>query len=125
MGTIFTEDEKDMILKNGEKVFIISRRIFEKDLRRHFVGEVLESNEAVARVRGYAFVYDDINSDFVRREELRTRIIPLTDAGYIINLLPSEVVLEEISYQTDERNQRTITDGKTFQLNISEFSARR
>ena len=114
-----------MILKNGEKVFIISRRIFEKDLRRHFVGEVLESNEAVARVRGYAFVYDDINSDFVRREELRTRIIPLTDAGYIINLLPSEAVLEEISYQTDERNQRTITDGKTFQLNISEFSARR
>jgi hypothetical protein len=114
-----------MMLKQGEKVFIIARRIFEKDLRRHFAGEVLESTDTAVRVRGYAFVYDDNSQEFVRRDEIRTRLFSLTDAGYIINLMPSEVILEEIRYQIDERNQRIITDGKAFQLNVSEFSARR
>ena len=114
-----------MTLKIGEKVFIIARRLFEGDLRRHFVGEVLESADTTARVRGYAFVYDSVSGDFVRREELRTRVFSLTDAGYIINLLPEEVVLEEVSYQKNAKNQRIITDGKIFQMNVSEFSATR
>jgi len=113
-----------MTLKIGEKVFIITLRLIEKDLRRHIVGEVLESTDMTARVRGYAFVYDDASGDFMRREEVRTRIFSLTDAVYIINLLPGETVLEDISYQADDKNQRMITDGKTFQMNVSEFSAR-
>jgi hypothetical protein len=40
-----------MTLKNGEKVFIIARQLFEKDLRRHFVGEVIESSETTVRLR--------------------------------------------------------------------------
>lgn len=113
-----------MTLNTGEKVFIIARRLFEKDLRRHFVGEVLESTDSAARVRGYAFIFDANSGDFVRRDEIRTRIFSLTDAGYIINLLPGEAVIEEISYQTTNNNQRILTDGKTFQMNVSEFSAR-
>ncbi len=113
-----------MVLDIGEKVFIIARRIFEKDLRRHFAGEVLESTDATARVRGYTFVYDDASGNFVRREEVRTRIFSLTDAGYIINLLPDETVIEDVSYQINDKNQRILTDGKTFQMNVSEFSAR-
>ena len=113
-----------MMLKNGEKLFIIARRLFEKDLRRHFVGEVLESTDTTALVRGYAFVYDDASGDFLRREEARTRIFSLTDAVYVINLLPGETVLEDISYQKNAKNQRIITYGNTFQMNVSEFSAR-
>jgi hypothetical protein len=113
-----------MTLKNGEKVFIIARQLFEKDLRRHFVGEVIESSETTTRLRGYTFVYDDASGDFLRREELRTRVFSLTDAGYIINLLPGEALIEEVSYQTNDKNQRVLTDGKTFQMNVSEFSAR-
>jgi hypothetical protein len=113
-----------MTLKNGEKVFVIARRLFEKDLRRHFVGEVIESTETTVRLRGYIFVYDDASGDFLRREELRTRLFSLTDAVYIINLLPGEAVIEEVSYQTNDKNQRVLTDGKTTQMNVSEFSAR-
>jgi hypothetical protein len=113
-----------MTLKPGEKVFIIARRLFEKDLRRHFVGEVLESTDTTARMRGYAFIYDANSGSFVRRDEIRTRIFSLTDAGYIINLLPGEVVIEEVSYQSNDNNQRILSDGKTFQMNVSEFSVR-
>ena len=113
-----------MVLENGEKVFIVARRFFLQELRRHFVGVVLESTDMVVRVKGYAFVFDDAKNDFVRREEIRTRIFSLTDAGYIINIFPNEAILDDISYKVDENNQRIITDGKTFKMNISEFSAR-
>lgn len=39
-----------MIIERGEKVHIITRRLFESDLRRHFVGEVLDSEGSVARI---------------------------------------------------------------------------
>jgi hypothetical protein len=112
-----------MILTNGEKVFIITRRIFEGGLRRHFVGEVQESTDSPVRVRGYAFVYDSRISDFLRREGLRTRILSLVDTNYVINLLPLEAIIEDIHYQVDADNQRMFTNDKTFNMNISEFSA--
>ena len=34
-----------MVLGIGEEVLIIARRLFEKDLRRHFVGEVQEVSD--------------------------------------------------------------------------------
>lgn len=113
-----------MVLEKGEKVFIITRRLFLQDLRRHFVGEVLETTETAARVKGYVFVYNADNNNFVRRDEIRTRIFSLTDAGFIINILPRQAILDKIRYQVDEKNQGVITDEKTFILNVSEFSAR-
>ena len=49
-----------MIIK-GEKVFVITRRLFDEDLRRHFVGEVQEITNVAMRVQGYSFVFDDNN----------------------------------------------------------------
>jgi hypothetical protein len=113
-----------MVLENGEKIFIVTRRSFVEDLRRHFVGQVLGSTDMVVRAKGFVFVYDNTKGDFVRREDVRTRVFSLTDAGFIINILPNEASLEDIHYQVDENNQRIITDGKTFKMNASEFGAK-
>ena len=112
-----------MILGNGEKVYIITRRNFEGDLRRHFLGEVQMCTDTAVRVQGYAFVYDNRISNFLKRDDLRTRIFSLVDANYVINVLPLETILEDIHYQVSANNQRMITDDKTFNMNISEFSA--
>jgi len=109
----------------GEKIFVITRRLFEKDLRRHFVGEVQETSETAVRVRGYAFVFDESTNDFIRREELRTRVFSMIDAGIVINLLPGDVDMEQIRYGMDAKNRRVITDGKAFQMNVSEFALNR
>ncbi len=112
-----------MVLHVGDKIFVIARRLFPQDLRRHFVGEVVEAGESTVKVKGFAFVYDDVESGFLRREELRTRVFSLVDVGNIINVLPREAVLRDVNYQL-ESGQRYLTDGKTFKLNVSEFSAR-
>lgn len=109
------------MLSKGEKVFIITRRLFEADLRRHFVGEVEEASGAVIQVCGYAFVFDDATKQFVRREEKRTRIFSIIDAGIMVSVMPASVQIGDLQYRWNEKNQRVLTDEKSFELNVSEF----
>ncbi len=114
-----------MVIQTKEKIHIISRRLFDGDLRRHFVGVVEVVSEQAIRARGYIFVFDETINEFVRREKGRVRIFSLTDAGLIINLLPDETELDTIQYSMDDQGNRIITDGKSVSFNVSEFSARR
>jgi hypothetical protein len=51
------------------------------------------------------------------------RISGLADSGNIINVIPAHVDLEALSYQTSADNRAVFTDGKSFTLDINEFSA--
>ena len=113
------------MIATGEKVYVITRRTFEGDLRRQFVGEVQAVTDFAMRLQGYAFVFDDVTKQFVRREDLRTRIFSLVDAGLVIPILPEETHLDEVQFVWDENNRRLITDRKTFSMNVSEFSLNR
>jgi hypothetical protein len=111
-----------MLLKSGEKIHVITRRLFEGDLRRHFAGEVVAANETIVRVKGYAFVFYPGPNEYVRRPELRERIIALTDAGNVTSVLPENVNLEELVYRPSEENRLVVTDNRSFCLDINEFS---
>ncbi len=113
-----------MLLKPGEKVFIVTRRQFERDLRRHFVGEVECCTDNAVRVKGYVFIFDDMTGSFNRREDIRTRIFPLIDAGIVINVISNQVQIDNNRYEVDNTNQRILTDGDTLRMIVSEFSAR-
>jgi len=111
-----------MLLKPGEKIHVITRRYFDGDLRRHFVGQVVAATESAARVQGYAFVFYPGPNEYVRRPDLRERIIALGDTGNIINVIPESVNLEELVYRPSEQNRLVVTDRKSFSLDINEFS---
>lgn len=109
-----------MVIDVGEIVHVIDRRGFEADLRRHFVGVVEQVDKLAIRVVGYAFIYDTSDSTFIRRDEKRTRVIPLT-SGLIINVAPPQTDLENVRYAADENGHAAVTDGGVFTLNITEF----
>ncbi len=109
------------MLKEGEKVHVVQRRSFESDVRRHFIGEVQEANDVVARVFGYVFVFDKGKNSYIRLPESRTRILSLTDAALIINLLPDAARIEKARYTTNKDMRLVVTDGETFSLDINEF----
>ena len=111
------------MLENGEKVFVITRRLYDGDRLRQFVGEVMESSDTVIKVRGYVFVHDDFTNEIVRREDVRTRIISLVDAVNIILVIPKEVNLENVQYEIDNMNQHVLTDKVSFSMNLNEFGA--
>lgn len=109
------------MLENGDKVFVITRKQFDGDKIRHFVGEVIDSSDMAMKVRGYAFVHDDFTNEYVRRNDIRTRIISLVDAANIIWVIPKEVIVENVHIEINQRNHRIITDNDSLAMNLSEF----
>ena len=113
-----------MVIELGEKVHIITRRKFEEDLRRHFLGVVLAVDGSLVRLEGYTFVFNANKNAFIKRPEKRVRIYDLSDSGYIVNIIPKEAELENVSYKMSEL-RLFVTDGKTFSLDINEFGPHR
>ena len=70
-----------MVLNDGEYLHIIHRQLFPNDARRHFVGTVEGHEGNLVRVKGYLFAMDSSHSQFVRREDLRTRVVSLNDGS--------------------------------------------
>jgi hypothetical protein len=110
-----------MILANGEKVHVIHRRQFEKDHHRHFVGTVENYENGIARVTGHVYTVDPVKFTYVKRPEVRTRIISLISGDLLVNVLPAKVDLEKITYK-QAKNAVRVTDGSDWHLDISEFS---
>jgi len=113
-----------MILNTGEKVHIIERRYFSDDLRRHFVGEVVQYEARVVRVKGIAWIYSPADGRFQKKPEKRERVLCLGDR-LTINIIPPEVELEAIRYAFIEKIGLVVTDDKNFSLDINEFTANR
>ena len=110
-----------MLLNKGEKVHVMTRRLFEGDLRRHFAGEVMEASESGVRLEGYVFVLDTAKNHFVRRVEKRVRIIGILDSGHIIKVIPPDVRLEDLKYLLSPDKRLVVTDGREFSLDVNEF----
>ena len=108
-----------MILDIGEKVYIIERRYFPEDLRRHFIGEVIRCTEGRIRIKGHAWVFDSLKGQFTQRPEEREIVVHLGER-ITINVIPSQVNLSEVKYAATQKGQ-SITDGKKLSLDISEF----
>ena len=113
------------MLTKGDKLYIITRRLFESDLRRHFVGEVIEISAATVKVTGYAFVFDQAANEFVRHDDVRIRVFSLIDSGLVIGVLPRDAYLEDIRFYLDDQRRRILSDQKTFTMNVSEFGVNR
>ena len=113
-----------MILEQGEKVHIVERRYFADDLRCHLVGEVTTCTEQAIRLEAYLWVYDIANGRFVRKPEKRERIVCLGDR-VTINVLPTEADLDAVRYATDPERGLVATDGRSFTLEVTEFTVMR
>jgi hypothetical protein len=108
------------VLNIGDKVHIITRRLFPEDIRRHFAGEVLESSGDQIRTEGYVFIYNQATNEYERRPEKRIRIFSLSGAGVIVIVLPKTADLEALHY-VSVNNRLKCTDGKQFSMDINEF----
>lgn len=114
-----------MILKPGEKIHVIIRRAFPQDIRRHFIGEVVDAAESVVRVEGYAYLYDTSTNLFVKKHYNQVRIFSLVDCGNIISILPRTVNLKKIAYRFTEKNRMVLTDGESLSMDVNEFGVNR
>ncbi|MBB3064979.1 hypothetical protein [Limibacillus halophilus] len=113
------------ILNVGDKVYIITRRHFPQEVRRHFIGEVQSVQDTAIRASGYTFIFDESRNTFVRKPELRVRVFGTTDSGLIVNIISNAADLEAVSYHANEKGNVVCTDGKYFSLDVNEFTSSR
>lgn len=112
---------KTALLSPGEKIHVMHRRRFEKDVRRHFVGQVEACEQGLARTSGYVFVIDDLSKHlFVKRPDRRTKLVPLASGDVIVNVIPETVDLERVAYEVKERTL-VVTDGSGWSMDVKEF----
>src|ERR1700747_2937544 len=107
-----------MVLNTGQYIHIIHRQLFREDAQRHFVGTVESHEGAIILVKGYLFAMDSTQSQFVRREDLRTRVISL-NANVIVKILPAHVKIDEITYTPRPTGDVHVTDGTDWHLDIT------
>lgn len=110
----------DHVVKVGDKLHIITRRVFEEDVRRHFAGEVTAASDELFEIQGFTFVFHGGTNEYRKRPELRTRIFSLADSGHIVNRIPREVDIGSLEYRVIER-RLVVTDMQAFELDINEF----
>ena len=110
----------ESVVSVGDKLHVITRRLFPDDVRRHFAGAVSGVSGNLFELQGYSFVFNSATNEYRRRPEVRTRILALGDAGYIVNKLPAETDIASLEYRVV--NQRlVVTDLRDFSLDINEF----
>lgn len=114
-----------MIISPGEKFHVIMRRNYEGQVQRHFIGIADVVEGSIVRADGYAFIYDETKAQYIKKQAKRTTILNLAESGYIVNLIPPAVDIDELKYETIDRTFLAITDGKGYLLDINEFGTRR
>jgi hypothetical protein len=111
---------KSASLSPGEKIHVMHRRRFDKDVRRHFVGQVEAYEQGIARTSGYVFVIDDLSKHlFVKRPDRRTKLVPVASGDVIVNVIPEDVDLERVAYEIKDRTLR-VTDGSGWCMDLKE-----
>ena len=105
-----------MIAKPGENIHVITRRNFEGELRRHFVGKIIEMFETTARIEGHLYIFNSVDSQFVRIPKERTTIVDLAESGYIVTIIPPEVVIDHLRYELSDQGKLIATDNQGFSL---------
>ena len=79
------------------------------------------STRYAVRAKGYVFIFEKGKNQFYKVLELRDRIVSLTDAALVINILPNAANLEKANYRMNKEARLVVTDGENFSLDINEF----
>ena len=110
-----------MVLRSGDKLLIVHRRLFDKDQSRLFIGRVEEYDAGLVKVAGRTFVRDPLSGEYVGRADTRIKILALSSGTLIVYQLPQNTQLENIQFILDSSGGITMTDGNVLSMDISEI----
>jgi hypothetical protein len=110
-----------MILKQGDRVLIVHRRLFDGDSGRFFLAVVDAYEQGLARVTGYTFVREQLEGRVLRKEDCRTKIVSVASGSLIVYQLPDDLVIEDVQVVIRE-SCLSMTDGRQFDMNLSEHA---
>ncbi len=108
------------MLKQGDKLLIVHRRLFEKDTPRFFVGEVQVYEAGLAKVKGYTFVKDLFSGSMKKKPDLRTKIMSIVSGTFIVYQLPVTVLLDSVRFDLEKDGGLILMDEGGFSMDVGE-----
>ena len=108
-----------MVLQSGNKVLIVQRRLFEKDSPRFFVGTVDVCEAGLVKVTGYTHFQDKMTGHVQRKDDVRTKVIPIASGTVLVYLLSDDTRIDDLHF-IHTSSQVMITDGSNFRMDLTE-----
>lgn len=109
-----------MLLKQGDKLLVAHRRLFETDVARFFIGQVDDYESDIIKVTGYSFMRDVMSGQMIKKNETRTKILSLSAGTLIIYLLPEQTSLDTLNLVVEDSNLLVKAD-TGFHMNLTEY----
>ena len=108
------------MLKQGEKLLIDHRRLFDKDPPRFFIGEVEAYETGLAKVKGYTFVKDFLSGNMKKKPDILTKIMSIISGTFIVYQLPVTVLLDSVRFELDQEGALILRDEEGFAMDVGE-----
>ena len=108
------------MLNKGDKVLVMYRRLYKKDLSRFFVGTVLEYDLGLAKVEGYTHAEVTELGKFIKKGDSRIKILPLVAGTIIVYELPATVKVENIEFVFSASGALVAVDKANWSMDLSE-----
>ncbi len=113
------------MLKQGEKLLIAHRRLFEKDTSRFFIGEVQVYEAGLVKVKGYTIVKDVFSGNMKKKPDLRPKIISIVSGTFIVYQLPMTILLDSVQFELDQDGVLILSDEGGFAMDVGESVKRK
>jgi hypothetical protein len=110
-----------MILEPGDRLLVAHRRLFPQDQPRFFLGIVEQYDHGIAVVSGFTFVRETLNGVVKRKDDLRTKILPILSGTLFIYRLPQTLDIQAVHIESAE-GKLCFTDGHGFSMNLAEHA---
>ncbi len=111
-----------MLLQPSNKLLLAHRRLFDGDVPRYFAGDVTAYEDGIVKVRGFTFVRDPSSGDYIRKEDLRTKIVSLTSSAFLVYELPPTTSIASLRFATFDQHV-VLTDGHELEMNMAEAAS--
>jgi hypothetical protein len=111
-----------MMLKAGDNLLVVHRRLFRDDGGRYFIGTVDEYEHGIVRITGLSFIRNDYNGDFVSKKGFMTKIFSISSGTLITYVIPSNIELKDLSFEHKNKGEVWVVGPDGFRLNLTEHS---
>jgi hypothetical protein len=108
-----------MILREGDKLLICHRRLYERDEVRFFSGSVEAYDAGVVKLSGWTYLRDAATGQIIRKPDIRTRLYSLASGTILVYQLPDTTKPDALEF-TGDAAHLVVTDNEGLQLNVSE-----
>jgi hypothetical protein len=108
------------VLKEGDKLLVAHRRLFERDELRYFSGTVADYEAGIVKLVGWTYIKDVTTGKIVRKEDARTKIYSLASGTILVYQLPETTNLEALEFVGDAAHVLLRDDDQGLRMDVSE-----